>query len=298
MTYQISKGIIFAMLGAFWFSVSDLFTKSLLDDHYPQFQIVFFRAVFAFIPLAIWLFYHSKPYEFKTYRPLLHIVRAIIGYTSIVFAVYGLSYLPIADYTAIMFVFPLMITALSVPILGEKVGYHRWLAVCLGFFGVLLIVQPGYIEFNLGVVFCLGLAFALGLISVMTRWMTWSESTPAILFWYLICHIIFSIPFMFFGWKDVSALDLFLLAMVGVTTGIAQIFVNESFRLAPPSISAPYTYTSLIWAIFWGVIIWGTYPTLMMLAGSAVIVGSGIYIAKREGMLSKKKQLEESEAEA
>ena len=284
---NIQLGIAWAMFSAFCFTVMDAAAKQLVKEYHPI-QIVFLRAIFAFIPVLIWVYCKSSFAELRTYQPLLHIVRSLMGFIALFCAIVGLKYLPLAEYTVICFTSPLFLTALSIPMLKEKVGWHRWLAVIIGFMGTLIIIRPGFEVFNIGVLFALGTSISISLLIIFSRQISWTESSASMVFWYSVISIIFALFFIPFYWETPSLTHMFVFLVVGVVGGLAQLAMIESVRLAPPSVVAPFDYTSILWATMFGYYFFAEIPQEYTVIGAAFIILSGLYILHRESQINKK----------
>lgn len=273
-----------------------------LGDHVPVGQLVFFRASFAFLPIAaVMLVTGQGIAALATKRPLSHARRALTGVCAM-FTYFGaLTYLPLADVTAISFASPLIVVALAALILGEAVGLYRWGAVAVGFAGVMIMVSPhlgaGFGEAGAGIGVALGVANA-GLVAftmIFIRMMTETESALAITFYFQLACTVVSALTLPFAWVNPSAWELFLLIGLGVLGGIGQLFMTNGYRFAQASTLANFDYVAMIWAIFFGWLFFDELPALAVYAGAAIVIGSGLFIVWRERALGLKRSVKDVE---
>jgi drug/metabolite transporter (DMT)-like permease len=201
---------------------------------------------------------------------------------------YALEALPLTNSIAIGYAAPLFMTALSVPLLGERVGWRRWLAVVAGFVGVLIAAQPSAAGVSAGALFALAAALFYALTLVTSRQLSTTESSHTILFYYSLFVILALGAWMPWVWETPRWGDLWLIVFVGVAGSFGQFFLNQAFRYGEVSLLAPLDYSGLVWAGLLGFILWRDVPTQWVLAGSAIIMSAGIYIVRREAMLRRR----------
>lgn len=273
------------------FSVMDLCMKRLAEI-YPAMQVTFIRALASlpFIVIATgWL---GRWQDLRPNRWRLHLLRGVLQVAMLYFFVYSVSRLSLANAYTIFMSAPLLITALSVPFFGERVGRHRWAAVVVGMLGVLIVVRPGSAGMALGGMAILGglaaiaaaVAYALG--ALLIRVLLATETSAATMFWALALTAVFAGILAIAGWVPVSWEHWHWIAIIGVTGALGQHFITEAFRLAAPSTIAPLEYTALAWGMLFDWLLWLTVPSARMLIGAGIIVGSGLYIIHRERMLA------------
>ena len=190
--------------------------------------------------------------------------------------------MPLAEVWTIALAAPLLVTALSVPLLREPVGWRRWSAVLVGFAGVVVVVQPGMAAFQPAGLFALLTAGCYALILVTARKYAESESAPALVFWSTVVPAVLAGALLPFQWTAPAAGDLHWFVIVGVLGGGAMLFLTQAFRLAPAAVVAPFDYTAVIWSVAWGWLIWADVPRPTTWAGGALIVGAGLYVMHRE----------------
>ncbi|MFN2234882.1 MAG: DMT family transporter [Anaerolineales bacterium] len=294
------KGIIFLVLAALVISIQNIAIKWIGGD-YSAIEIVAIRSVVA-LPLTL-LFYR---YEGRrglptTQQPKLEYLRGVFLFLSYTTFMMGLAALPLAEIEAIRFSGPLMITLLSVVILGEKVGPRRWLALIIGFVGVLLIVKPGSATFNLGSIFILISVLFYALTTILTRKLQTTDSSATMAYYsslvYLVAAIVLaplpalvgqvsdahpSIAFLIRAWSMPIPIDLIIMAGLGLVWAGWMYLISRAYSLAEASVAAPFEYISLPINIMWGFLIWGEIPTWLTLAGAALTLLSGMYVLYRE----------------
>jgi drug/metabolite transporter (DMT)-like permease len=280
--------IVLVLVAMFVFTSMDGFAKALAVEGMPPEQIIFIRYVFASIlllPAALW---HWRLRPGRTRRPVLHVLRGILLIASATLFVYGLRTLPLETATAIGFVSPLYVTALSIPFLGEKVGIRRWSAVVVGFLGVLVILRPGTDSFELAMLIPLvsSLCWAGGLI--ITRSMRGRESPLTILIWTTVTGLVVIAPLGLADWETPSNRALGLLGVIALCHTAGQYLTIRAFMMASASILAPFSYSTIIWAILIGGVFFGSLPDLATVAGTVTLACAGLYVWHRERVVTGK----------
>ena len=294
MTAEVSaqptplRGILLLMSGSAVLVLSDAITK-LLAARYPVGQIICIRAVFTLIPILLLARHAGGLHTLRIRNVPMQIVRAACAIASSALFIAGLIYLPLADCTAIAFSGPLFVTALAIPILGEKVGWRRWSAVCIGFAGVLIMLRPSETAFHWAALLPLLGAMAGAVRDIVTRKVRLTASPLAVLAFTMAAMALAGLWTLPFGWEPVSGNDLLLLAAAGIRLGGAQYLGIHAFYLAEASVIVPYKYMSLIWAALAGYALWGDVPDHWLIVGSALVVGSGLYIMHRESRLARRR---------
>lgn len=262
------------------FATMDALVKWLVAD-YPVIQVIAFRSAFALVVVlpVLWI---SGLGQVATQRKWAHLLRSLIGLIAIACFFQALNDLPLAQVTGIFFAAPLMMTALSVPLLKERVGPRRWAAVAAGFLGVLLIVRPDRAMLNSGMVAALAGTVLYALVMVLIRDMSRTEKTVTIVFWFSLSSTLVSGAMAPWHWLPPSGLDFALLAAVGLLGGAGQLLATQAVRMTPVSVVAPFDYLHLVFATGYGWALWRDWPSLSTLAGSAVIMACGLYVLHRE----------------
>jgi S-adenosylmethionine uptake transporter len=294
------KGISFLVLSMLIISIQNIAVK-WIGGNYSVLEIVTFRSLIA-LPFTL-LFYRLEGNRGwpTTQQPRLEYIRGSILFLSYSTFMMGLAALPLADIEAIRFSAPLMITFLSVVMLGERVGPRRWLSLMVGFMGVLLIVRPGSATFNLGSIFILISVLLYALTVILTRKLQTTDSSATMAYYsslvYLVAALILSplavmvgeppdahpsISFLFRAWTIPTFLDWFIMSGLGLVWAAWTYFMARAYSLAQASVAAPFEYVSLPINVMWGFLIWGEIPTWMTLAGAFLTLFSGIYVLYRE----------------
>tara|TARA_B100000809_G_scaffold88759_1_gene87177 strand:- start:515 stop:1396 length:882 start_codon:yes stop_codon:yes gene_type:complete len=278
-------GFLYMFISICAFSIMDLIVK--WSENYPIGEVLFFRGFCGMIPI-FFLIPKERYFNFyKTNRPFLHFKRCVSGLVAIVAIFIALRKLPLATVVSITFAAPIFTTIMSIFFLSEKVGLYRWLAVLVGFVGILIISEPGFSSLNFyyiyPIIFCLGLSYVAIAIKQL------SSTEPV---WLIGLYFSFSIMIMSFftlpqGWIMPNLKDLFLLCMVGILGGLANLWLTQSYKFAEVSLVTPLKYLALLFAIFFGYIFWDETPTTKTLLGAALVIISSIIIFRREIYLKK-----------
>ncbi len=277
----ITAGIANLGVATLLFSSMDALVKWLSAD-YSVWQLMFFRAVFALLPLALVIHRSGGLATLKTKHPFAHAIRSAIGIAAMGLFFLAYATMPLADAIAIGFTGPLFLTILSVPLLGERVGPRRWGAVIVGFLGVLLIARPGAGAFGWTALLPLGGALGFALAMICVRRMSRTESNAAIVFYFSAACAAVSGLALPFVWVTPDLEGLLGLVAIGVVGGTAQLFMTQAFRLTPARVVAPFEYTKIIPAIGFGMVLFADMPDSWTLAGAGVVIACGLYILHRE----------------
>jgi len=267
------------------FSIMDVIVK--WSDDYPVGQVLFFRGFFGIIPL-LFLIPKDRYFDFyKTARPILHFKRCLAGLIALISIFIALRNLPLATVVSISFAAPIFTTIFSIFLLNEKVGLYRWLAVIVGFVGIVIISEPGLSSLNLyyiyPVIFCLGLSY----VAIAIRKLSSTEPVWLISFFFSFSIMILSFFSFYQKWIMPDFLDLFLLSMIGILGGFANLWLSQSYKLSEVSLVTPLKYLALVFAIIFGYFIWDEVPTSKTLIGATLVILSSIIIFKRENTLKK-----------
>ena len=274
-------GFLYMFISICAFSIMDLIVK--WSDNYPVGQVLFFRGLFGMIPI-FFLIPKERYFDFyKTNRSILHFKRCFAGLISIVAIFIALRELPLATVVSITFAAPIFTTILSIFFLSEKVGFYRWMAVLVGFIGIIIISEPGYSSLNLyyiyPIIFCLGLSY----VAIAIRQLSSTEPV-----WLIGLYFSFSIMIMSFfslithEWILPNLKDLFLLSMIGILGGLANLWLTQSYKFSEVSLVTPLKYLALVFGIIFGYLIWDEVPTIKTLIGAGLVIISSIIIFRRE----------------
>ena len=267
------------------FSVMDAIVK--WSDTYPVGQVLFFRGFCGMIPI-FFLIPRERYFDFyKTNRPFLHFKRCVAGLIAIVAIFIALRKLPLATVVSISFAAPIFTTIFSIFLLKEKVGFYRWLAVFVGFIGIIIISEPGYSSLNINYLYPIVFCFGLSYVAIAIRQLSSTEPV-----WLIGLYFSFSIMIISFftisnGWLMPNLKDLFLLSMVGVLGGLANLWLTHSYKLSEVTLVTPLKYLALVFGIFFGYLIWDEVPSIKTLIGASLVIISSFIIFRREIYLKK-----------
>ncbi len=274
-------GIVLMLTGIAGFAVMDAIIKWMTAD-YSIIQVAALRSWFGLPLICLVVLRRGGLRSLRTSRPLVHVGRylLVLGLTLTFF--WGLSQMKLVDAIAISFAAPIFITALSMPLLGEPVGLHRWLAVGAGFVGVLVMLRPGAGVFQWASLVVLGSVLFYALLMITTRAFKSSESSATLMLYPQLGMSVTGLVIAPFFWVPPSLADLGLFAVAGLFGSIGVICITQAFRLAPAAVITPFEYSALLWATLLGFLLWGDLPDTITLAGAAIVIASGLYIIYRE----------------
>ena len=278
---QISRGILTICAGVAFLVLNDAIAK-VLTDRYDPIQIIFLRNLIAVPMIAALVLLLRGSHALRTRHLGLHALRGLLMLLGAYLYFTSLRFLPLAEATALIFSAPIFITALSVPLLGEAVGWRRWGAVILGFIGVLVIVQPGAVGFQPASLLPVAAAFLYSLFMVSARWIGPNEGIWTMMLFVVLFPMVYAAPFALLAWVPVQADDLWLFVAIAIFGSLGITLIGQAFRLAPAAVVAPFDYTALVWAAALGWLIWGDLLVFSTIVGALIIVASGIIIVLRE----------------
>ena len=273
-------GFLYMFLSVCTFSIMDLLVKWSSD--YPAGEVLFFRGFFGLLPTYFLIPKNKLKTFYITARSKEHLFRCLMGLMALIAIVVALRELPLAVVVSLSYAAPLFITVLSIFLLSEKVGVFRWLAVIIGFVGVIIIAEPGFKGMNylyfLPLIFCFGMAF----VTITIRKLSTTEPIWLISIFFTITISIAGLATIPMGWKMPNFQDFILLALIGITGGSANLFLTQSYKLSEVSLVAPLKYLALVFAIFFGYFIWNEIPTIKTLIGASLVVLASLIIFRRE----------------
>ncbi len=265
-----------------FFSCQDAMIKLLAAD-YSLFQILFVRSIVIVIPLFVLLIFRYGKKGFHTPRYGDHALRVSYNFMAFMSYYFAITRLPLGQVTAIALSAPLVMTALSGPLLGEHADSRKKLILTVGFIGVLLIVRPEASPVDwVGTGAALGGAFMFALLGIQTRKMSATEPTELMVFFSGLTFLMITGAIMLTQWTTPSLQDAAMLVSIGMVSLIAQLLIVHSYQFAAVYIIAPFEYVTILWAIILGWFMFSEVPTLLMLAGSVLIIGSGLIIVHLE----------------
>ncbi|WP_062113717.1 DMT family transporter [Aureimonas sp. AU40] len=277
-------GVGFMLLGVFLFAVNDAMGKWLVST-YTVGQVLLLRSIAALLVVAPFVHREGWARVLRPHRPRLQLLRALGSTLEVGFFYWALSYLPLANVMTFYLAGPIYVTALSALILKERVGWVRWSAVLCGFVGVLVALGPDLASAGWPAMIAVAGSLCYALLMISTRILAKSGEVTLIA-WQTTAALIGGAILAPVGWVNPSTFDLGFLCLLGVVSMIAHSCVNRSLLIAPASVVVPYQYTLIVWAILFGVVLFGETPSVSLLAGAAIITASGVFIFLREQRLS------------
>lgn len=294
---NIPKAVSLKIVSTLMFTIMGAQVR-FLEGAFPVGQVAFFRAFFSLIPLLIVFVWRGElGNPLRTRHPSAHFIRGVFSVVG-TFCTFGaLARIPIADFTAIAFIAPLITVLFAALFLKEHVHLYRWSAVALGFVGVILMLTPYFSDHAAltsataaGLGFALTNAFTSAGATIQIRRITATETTASILTFMTLMVMAASVLTIPFGWLMPSTWQHWaLLIGIGFAGGLGQLFFTESYRYAPASFLAPFDYSSMLWAFVAGYWIFNEIPTPYVLLGAAIVAGAGIYVILRERQLGLKR---------
>ena len=284
-TYETPRaytgGILLMCVGVSCLSVNDAVAKTLTTNYAPI-QILFLRNVIA-LPFTVLLaFLLGGASALRSYRPATHLLRGALWVGATIMFFTSFMYLGLAEATALIFVAPFFITLISALFLGEHVGWRRWLAVLLGFVGVLFIVRPGGATFQPISLLPVATALVYALLMLSARWVDPRESVWTLLVYLTGSGALLGALIVPFVWVPIRAEDLWLFAGIAFFGTAGMTMMTQAFRTTPAVVVAPLDYTGLLWATLWGWLIWRESLDSMTILGAAIIIASGVFMIFRK----------------
>ena len=273
-------GFLYMFLSVCAFSVMDLIVK--WSDNYPLGQVIFFRGFFGLV-----LYYFIIPRErlkdfYYTKRPMLHFSRCFFGLMALLSIFTALRNLPLATVVSISFAAPIFTTIFSIFFLSERVGYFRWLAVFVGFVGIVIISEPGFSSLNIYYIFPVIFVLGMSYVAISIRQLSSTEPVWLISLYFsaaITLAGLFTIPY---GWLMPALKDLIFLSSIGIFGGVANLWLSQSYKFSEVSLVTPLKYLALVFAIIFGYFIWNEIPTIKTLFGAALVIISTMIIFRRE----------------
>jgi drug/metabolite transporter (DMT)-like permease len=291
---NVRLGILYMVASVFLFSIQNAVGKWLAQS-YPIPMLVFFRSAVAILPSALLVWRTGggptprggaargpRKSAFRTRRPGAQLLRATIWGGSNVASFFAYHLLPLADAIAYTFTAPLFLTALSWPVLREAVGRERWIAVLLGFAGVLVMARPSGAGAAIGIACAIVTALCNAVGSLTVRDLCRSEASAAIVFYTAVVITALSLPLLPFFWVTPSWAGLAGLCALGLMGSVSQYWTTQALAHAPAAAVSPFNYMTLLWGSLIGFVVWDEVPTPAMLLGAAIVTAAGLYLVRRE----------------
>ena len=276
------RGIVAMLIAVGLFSLMDGGLKHLAG-HYPAMQVAAIRGLSSLPLVALWVLATGAGASLLRIRWPLHILRGVLAILMLATFAYALKRMPLTGAYALFFVAPLLITALSVPLLGEKVGPRRWTAIFVGLLGVLVVLRPT----GEGVFTWAGLAVLLAatgyaLSAITVRVLHRTDSSQSMVFWMLLMTGVGATALAWPQWVPLQGADAWVIVLVGVAGFLGQVAITEAFRAGEASVVAPFEYSALAWGLALDWLVWQVLPDGWTYVGAGIIVASGLYLIRRE----------------
>ena len=285
---NIPLGILCMLTASIVFQGSSVLSKWLIET-YPIGEMLFMRTLSSLVVASALILPATGLGVFRTKRLHDHLFRNVSQATAQTFIVVAMSTMPLASVVAITFSAPLFATIAAMVVLKESVGPVRWGALTVGFLGVLVVTSPGMDTFQVGSLFAIANAVLFGTVAVGVRRMAATETTSTLLMHQMVMLTIFFAAFLPFGWVTPTSIrDWTALIANGLSNAAGQYLWTRALHLAPASAVAPFNYFSLVWAIVLGFLVWGDVPSATLLAGSAIVMASGMYLLWHEARKRKR----------
>lgn len=275
-------GILYMLAGVAVLSLMDGIMK-VLGTRYSPFQVACLRGLMSMPFILAWVYTRDRSLTtlFRV-RWRVHLLRGALAILMLSAFIYGIRRLPLSEAYSLFFVAPLLVTALSAAWLKEQVGARRWIAVSVGFGGVLIVLRPGLVAFNWGAVAVLVAAACYALNAITVRILGRTDSTAGMTFWFTSLLGVGAGLLAFPGWTPIQLGDTGWLLGLGITGSVGQYLLTESFRRVPVSVVAPFEYSALFWALVLDLAMFKVLPDHIVFVGAAVIIASGLYLVHRE----------------
>ena len=279
-------GIGFMLVAVFLFALNSAAGKWLVTK-YPVGEFMLIRSSFTLLFLCPFIWHAGRAAFANVPRPALQVLRVVLSALEVAMFFWAVSYLPLADTTTFYLAGPIYVTALSVLLLRERVGWRRWTAVLVGFTGVVIALRPSSSSFTLPALIALSGSVTYALVMITTR-MLRQTNDIMLMTTYFIGAVAFGLVTVPFGWVTPTGYDLLCLAGVGFSNIVAQFCVIRSLKLASASVVVPYQYTLIVWSVVFGWLMFAELPDGYTIVGAAIIVAAGLYIFWREQAAARK----------
>ena len=278
---DVPRGILLMIGASVLFALANAIAKWQVAI-YPVGEVMFFRSFVSLVACAAVILPFTGIAVFATRRPRDHIARGLSQSISQTCTVIAFWLMPLAGAIAIVFSAPLFAALLSIVFLKERAGPARWTALLAGFFGVLVVTNPGWDSVTVGALFALANAVMYGSVTVAVRGMTKTESTSTLLMWQMLTIAICHSFLLLFGFRWPTAADAAIFVLGGVVWAAGQYLWTQALLLAPTAAVAPFYYLLLVWAMAIGYLVWGEVPSIGLLVGSGIVVASGLFLLWHE----------------
>jgi drug/metabolite transporter (DMT)-like permease len=280
--HRPARAAVLMLVAVALFSLMDAGLKQL-SAQYPAFQVAALRGAASLPFVLAWALSRGGMATLLRVRWSLHLLRGVLGIVMMASFVHALRTLPLSTAYSIFFVAPLLITALSVPMLGERVGPRRWTAIAVGLAGVIVLLRPtgeGLLSLASLAVLLSALMYSISAITV--RLLSRTDSTESMMVWLMAMMALGAGLLAAPGWVPLRGEDAWLILGVGIGGALGQYAITEAFRVGEASMIAPLEYTALVWGVLLDLALWGVLPDAVTWIGAAIIVASGLYLLRRE----------------
>jgi drug/metabolite transporter (DMT)-like permease len=280
MASTYSRGVSRMLLAVGVLAVMDVLLK-LMAGRFPPAEVAALRGAASLPFYVIPILVTGRIAELKPRRLSLHVVRGVLAISVTIGFVYAVGQMSLTNTYTLFMIAPLLVTALSVPLLGERVRLGGWIAVCAGMLGVGFVLRPSTTGLTVpGALAALGAAAGYAVNFVMIRVMSRTETHASLVFWFLLTVAVGAGALAAPGWRELGARDWLVVAAIGIAGAVGQHFITQAFALAPASLIAPFDYTALLWGLAFDWVLWSTRPSVTALIGGALIVASGVYVTR------------------
>ena len=279
---SLASAVLLMLAAVLMFALMDAGLK-LLSSQYPPLQVAALRGLSSLPLVTVWVLATVPARSLLRVHWPLHLLRGVLGVAMMFGFVYGLRTMPLSTAYAITFVAPLLVTAMAGPLLKEKVGAARWVAIGIGLVGVLVILRPtgeGMLTGGGLAILVAAVCYAMGAVTV--RMLAQRDSTQAMVFWFVVLLSLGAWLLALPAWKPLQSAHGWIIAGVGVSGSLAQVALTEAFRRGEASLIAPLEYTALLWGVLLDVALWSVLPDGVSWIGAGIIVASGLYLLRRE----------------
>lgn len=277
---DIRRGVLWMIAATMMFVNIDAIAKHLTQT-YPVIEVVWARYFFHLLFLVAFLG-RRLPAVMQTRRLTLQLWRSAFLVLATFMMMSALRVIPLADASTLLFLAPLVVTALSAPFLGERVGVRRWISVVVGFIGALVVIRPGTGMMQMAALLPAGAAVAFAFYQIATRLLARTDTPMTTLLYTALLGALALSATVPFVWVTPTWIDLLMMIASGLLGGVGHFLLIKAFTAAPAATVSPFSYTTLIWSVTYGFVIFGDLPDAWTWTGAAIIVGSGLYILRRE----------------
>ena len=277
------------LIGVFMIACMGAIAKILSEEIHPI-ELAFYRNLMVLVGMVFFLLYTKKWHYIKTKRHKDHMIRSLIGTVGLVCGFWSISLLPLATAATLYHTAPLLVVLLSAPMLKEKIGILRYFAVLFGFLGVLFVIQPnGQDVVVAGLIFAFFDALASALTQIYLRDLGKTENSFITVFYYMVVGLVTTLLMLPFVWSGIPKSEsIILLIGLGLTGWLQQVSKTKGYAMAPVAVTAPLTYTGIIWSIIFSWVFWDVLPTIYVIFGASIIISSNLFIVWREHKKSRK----------